>query len=303
MLGAHSDVHTVQEPAIALYPLRGLEALRTAAVYETEPPHLFVRSFLQELPEGEETYVAGLRKMLCTLYESVLATSDGRFFLDKTPSYFTVIPELGRVFPEARYLILLRNPLAVLSSMLDSWVRGEWLGVAHARAHLLGAPSLLSAGRDLLGAQAHTVHYEALVQTPEETMRAICSHLGLDYVPGLIEYGQADLPYWRHGDQKSVYRYTRPEPAHVEKWVDSLRHPQVWRLSHDYLQALGSQVVREMNYDFDELSHIVNAHTPSRPGRWLTFSMEWLMRRRPAERPWWERRLVWLVRRLRGIKG
>lgn len=303
MLGAHSQVHTVQEPAIALYPLRGLRALRDAAVSESEPPHLFVRSFLQELPEGDETYVAGLRKMLCTLYKSVLATSDARFFLDKTPSYFDVIPELGRVFPEAHYIILFRNPLAVLSSVLDSWVRGEWLGVAHARSHLLEAPVLLSAGRDLLGVQAHTVHYEALVHMPEETMRTVCHHLDLDYASDLIEYGRAGLPYWRHGDQKSVYRYTRPEPTQADKWVGRLDHPQVWRLSHDYLQTLGPQVVCGMGYDFDELRDIVMTHAPPRPQRWLTFPMEWLMRSRPAERTWWERRLVWFVRRLRRARG
>jgi len=108
----------------------------------------------------------------------------------------------------------------------------------------------------------------------------------------------SNIPHWTHGDQKSVYHYTRPEPAIAEKWVESLVHPQVWRLSRDYLNTLGQDIIHEMGYNFDELSTIIKTHTPSRPGRWLTFSMDWLIRCPPSNRPLWERRLVWLLHRL-----
>jgi hypothetical protein len=257
MLGAHPDVHTMQEPAIALYPLRGLQVQRENDVRQTEVAHFFTRYFLQALPEGEEAYVVALRKMLKHLYRQALAATDARFFLDKTPRYFTIIPELARVFPEARYVILFRNPLAVLGSILDTWVRGEWLGVAHAQPDLLEAPRLLLTGRDLLGDSVTTVQYEQLVQAPEATVQALCRHVGLEYDPTLIEYGRSDLPRWPHADQKSVYRYTRPEPAQAEKWIEGLRHPQVWRLSRDYLYALGPNIITELGYDFVELSRIV----------------------------------------------
>jgi hypothetical protein len=301
MLGAYPLVHTTQEPAIALYPLLGLQAQRMESAYRREVPHLFVRSFLQTLEEGEEAYVVALRKMLLNLYRSALATTQARFFLDKTPRYFMIIPELGRVFPKARYLILFRNPLAVLGSILNTWVRGEWLGVAHARPDLVEAPRLLLEGWALLGERAMTVQYERLVREPERTMQAICRYVDLDFDPALVEYNRSELTRWPHSDQKSVYRYTHPEPVQAEKWVESLYHPQVWRLSHDYLHALGGEIIQEMGYDFDELSRLVEAYAPSRPGRWLTFSLNWLSRRPPAVRPWWEQRLVWLVRRLHGI--
>lgn len=303
MLGAHPQVHTIQEPAIALYPLRGLQAQRKESVYGKEVPHFFVRSFLHSLPEGEEAYVIALRKMLQYLYGRTLVTTDARFFLDKTPRYFTIIPELARVFPQARYVILLRNPLAVLTSILETWVQKEWLGIAHARSDLLEAPHLLLTGRALLGTGAHTVHYEALVQRPEVTLQTLCRRLDLDYDPSMVHYGSSSLPRWPVADQTNVYRYSQPEATLAEKWTREMHHPQVWRLSRDYLRALGSQTVSEMGYDFDELSQIVDGNTPSWPGRWLTFSLAWLLRRPPVERPWWERRMVWLVRRLRSEFG
>lgn len=301
MLGAYPDVHTAQEPAIALYPLRGLQAQRKGDARQTEVAHFFTRSFLQALPDGEEAYVIALRKMLQHLYEQAMAARDAQFFLDKTPRYFTIIPELARVFPEAHYVLLFRNPLAVLGSILATWVRGEWLGVAHARPDLLEAPRSLLAGRERLGDAAITVQYEQVVRTPGATMQRICRHVGLAYDSDLMEYGRSDLPYWPYADQKNVYRYTRPEPTLADKWQEGLRHPQVWRLSRDYLHALGPDIITEMGYDFKELSLIVQTHTPSWPERRLTFSLEWLARRLPAERPWWERRLVWLARRLRAV--
>jgi len=155
MLAAYPQVHTTQEPAIALYPLMGLQALNKKTIYETEAPHIFVRSFLQTLPKGVDTYVIALRKMLQHIYRDAMDKTEASFFLDKTPHYFSIITELATVFPQAHYVVLMRNPLAVLASVLNTWVQGEWLGVAHARLHLLAAPRLILMGRELLGTQAY----------------------------------------------------------------------------------------------------------------------------------------------------
>ena len=54
--------------------------------------------------------------------------SDKRYFLDQTPQYHLIIPELLRVFPAASYVILFRNPLAVLVSMIAAWVPDDFSG-------------------------------------------------------------------------------------------------------------------------------------------------------------------------------
>jgi len=60
-----------------------------------------------------------------TLYNRALEVAGKRFFLDKTPRYYFIIPELKNVFPEAKFIILLRNPLAVLSSILNTWFQNN----------------------------------------------------------------------------------------------------------------------------------------------------------------------------------
>lgn len=297
MLGAHPDIHTVQEPAIALYPLYGLRSKDHQLEYPLVIAQFFQNAFLETLPGGEEVYVEGLRLMLTHMYEAALKTGTGKYFLDKTPRYYSIIPELYRVFPEAHFILLFRNPLAVLTSILTTWVRGEWLGIANAKSDLVDAPPDLLSGRALLGEGAIEIHFETLVTRPEEVMRRICRHLGVTYLPGMISYGQSELPRWDNADQKSVYLYDQPDPTRADRWASELSHPQIWRLSRDYLNLLGPDTIKSMDYDFRALNSVIAETRPSRPARSLTFSFEWLAQRPPPQRRSWERRLVWLVKR------
>ena len=60
-----------------------------------------------------------------TLYSQ--AAEDGAsYFLDKTPPYAHFLPELARTFPEAKFIALWRNPLAVVASIVETFCGGRW---------------------------------------------------------------------------------------------------------------------------------------------------------------------------------
>src|SRR5437764_1307876 len=61
------------------------------------------------------------------MYERMLSTAPGkRFFLDKTPAYALVLPFLVKLYPDAKYIVLTRHPLAVLSSWVESFFDGDY---------------------------------------------------------------------------------------------------------------------------------------------------------------------------------
>jgi hypothetical protein len=302
ILGAHPEIHTVQEPGIALYPLQVFHPSGSEKDYMPQAARLFTRSFLHGLPEGEEAYIVALRKMLTCLYQRALAQSDKSYFLDKTPQYHFIIPELWRVFPAASYVILLRNPLAVLVSMMAAWIPDDFLGLlSRAKSDLLDGPSHLLAGRKLLGDQAVTVHYETLIQEPETTVRAICQHIGVCHIPGIIDYGRLPPPRWTLGDTK-VNCYPRPDPANGNRWIAALNDAQIWRVTRDYLQMLGRDLIEAMGYNYDGLEQTLVRQAP----RWVawrsTVSLHWLMQRPRAERAFWQRGLVRLLRRIHRLQ-
>ena len=305
ILGSHPDIHTVSEPWLMLQPLYAMKSDGYEVEYDTHPAQEAVRSFVQTLPGGEDDYIEGMRRMYNYLYRRSLASSGKRYFLDKTPRYYFIIPELYRVFPEARYVILLRNPLAVLCSILNTWVKKNWLSLYRFRHDLTRAPRLLLKGMEMLGQQCVVVHYEELVDIPESEMRRVCGRLGIDFVPEIVEYGGHDLSHLRFGDQKEVYQHTRPVSQNAKKWVQALDDPQVWRLANDYLQLLGRETVKQMGYSYEELRQVLEAHRPRHAHLSFTFSLAWLLTRPVEGRRRWKYRIIRLARLLerRGIRG
>ena len=267
VLGAHPEIHTVSEPWIALHPLFALREKGLAADYDSTLACAATREFLGHLREGEEAYWEGVRRMLGQLYGRALDEAGKRIFLDKTPRYYFVIPELRRVFPRARFVFLLRNPLAVLSSILQTWVRaGDPSRLRPFRHDLMTAPTLLLEGIRSFGPGAIVARYEELASAPETAVRRLCGQLGIEFHPGMIEYGAAaGAERWAFGDQGTVYRESRPVAEHAERWRGVLQQSPVWEgWAHSYLEALGADLVRELGYDYAGLSADFTAPPASR---------------------------------------
>lgn len=305
ILGSHPDVHTVSEPWLMLHPLYTLRSEGYQAEYDEYIARVAVQEFLQMLPGGEDEYFEGMRRMYTYLYKCVLAGSGKRYFLDKTPRYYFIIPELYRVFPKAHYIILLRNPLAIFCSVLKTWIKEDWFSLYKFRHDLIRAPRLLLEGKEFLRERGAIVHYEQLLRDPEGQVRQICDWLGVNFVPEMIEYGRHSLPHWRFGDQQEVYQRTRPASQNAEKWVLALDNPQVWRLANDYLHLLGQETVEQMGYPYEELRQILETQQPHRVRQWFTFPLAWLLKKPMKERKKWERGVVELTNSLRrrGIGG
>ena len=267
ILGAHPEIHTVSEPWIALPPLFALRDDGVAADYDQELARSALREFLQQLPEGEAAYWDSARLMLSHLYERSLAGSGKTFFLDKTPRYYFVIPELRRVFPDARFVFLFRNPLAVLASILQTWVKNEDAGRLRAHWHdLVVAPQRLLDGVRSFTPDEIVVRYEELVSAPETVIRSLCERLEVPFFPEMIEYGAApSRTQWLFGDQGTVYEKSSPVRGRVDRWREVLKTSPIWQSwAGAYLADLGPALVAELGYDFESLGKdLLEATAPS----------------------------------------
>lgn len=304
ILGSHPDIHTVSEPWLMLHPLYALRDNGYQAEYAAHLARVGLREFLRTLKGDEEEYLEGIRRMYGYLYGRALAESGKKYFLDKTPRYYFIIPELSRTFPRARFIILLRNPLAVLCSMI-TWVNQKWYSLYRLRHDLLRAPGRLVHGIELLGQRCTVVHYESLVNEPEREVSLICEKLGIPFIPEMIEYGHHDLPRWRFGDQRGVYNYDRPTAENAEKWKTMIEDLQVWRLADEYIEMLGKDLIERMGYAYEGLREWLDSHRPSRLRLALTCSLDELIKKPVEERRQYEWNLLRLARSLqqRGING
>lgn len=296
ILGSHPDIHTVSEPWVMLHPLYALRHDGHQAEYNAHEALNASKHFLQELPGGEHEYIEGVRRMYSYLYGRAQVSSGKRYFLDKTPRYYLIMPELYRTFPEAHFVILLRNPLAALCSRLRTRIKENWFALYNGRPDLAWAPRLVIEGIKVLGERGVLVHYEQLVSNPENEVKGICRRLGIEFVPDMVEYGRNALPHWRLGDQIGVYEHTRPISQKVEKWIQALVDHQIWRLLNDYLQMLGKETINQMGYDYEILRQQLEDHRPRQANLMLTFSLAWLLKKPEKGRKKWEYSIVSVTR-------
>ncbi|MBM3811423.1 MAG: sulfotransferase [Acidimicrobiia bacterium] len=267
MLGAHPSIHTVSEPWLALYPAYALRDNGTTAEFSGRLYRGAVREFLRTLPEGERVWLEANRLMLEHLYGKALAASGKNLFLDKTPRYYHIIGELQALFPAARFLLLFRNPLSVFASILAGYKAEEPGMLAGSRHDLLSAPGLLLEGVTRLGSAAVRVQYEHMVEQPERVIRGICEFLGIEFLPGMIDYGESAEGRWLYGDQGTVYRHGRPITERQARWRGTLGRSAA-RLSWggSYLDALGGETIARLGYRMEELRQELETVTPAEPG-------------------------------------
>jgi hypothetical protein len=232
-----------------------------------------VKGFLATIPRGKEIYQRGIVRMCCELYREALVGSDSLYFLDKTPRYYFVIRELAELFPNARFVFLLRNPMAVLVSIIKTWVKDNPFWLREYKSDLLIAPANLVRGIEDLSANAIVVHFEQLVQQPETELRRLCAYLSLEFEPEMLNYVSNDLPRWEYGDQVTVYQAAAPLTTRREAWIDALDAPQIWRFVSNYKSALGAGIIEAMGYSIQAIQRALDARRPPRWKLYPTFGL------------------------------
>jgi len=163
-------------------------------------------------------------------------------FVEKTPKNALRVPFMDKVFPDARYIFLLRDARANLSSMMEAWRSGRWVTYPRLRGWR-GPPwsLLLPPGWQQLNGQSlericafqwHsanrivledlqrvprqrwiTVNYQSMVDEPEQTIERLCEFAGLEMDERLRRRLQKPLP---------LSRLTHTPPD-AEKWRKNQR--------------------------------------------------------------------------------
>lgn len=246
----HPEIHTTSEPWIMLHPLRALEEGAFSADHDAAYAHIALTDFLDNIENGSTKYYEAVRLFAEHLYDAALAGTGATVFLDKTPRYYMVLDQLAQVFPKAKFILLVRNPAAVLSSVYRTWVRPNLWTVRRMSRDLLDAPRAITSARDSLGSRAYYLRYEDFLSDAEGTTAALFDFLGLDAARG---QDGSDLPRFRLGDPVNVYENESARPDFVDRWKKNLSDPQLWRWTHDYLSILGDQTIVDMGYEPAEI--------------------------------------------------
>jgi len=243
MLGSHSQVLTCPEPHL-ITPLAflGYHDLVDKAPYDHVNAAEAVKTFVSGLPNRERDYLDALRAYTDTMYGRMLAKSDKRYFLDKTPAYALVLPFLTSLYPAAHYVVLTRHPLAVMSSYANSFFDGDWHAANEFNPIVNRyVPAIAQLLREPVRHVLH-VRYEQLVREPETELGRVFGFLTLPDEPSAIDYGERFVSGGPPGmgDPISVAQQRRPVESSLNKWVAEL-------IDDSAKLTLASQIVHRLH--------------------------------------------------------
>jgi len=221
MIGSHSLIYGRPEPHL-LTPLAhlGYYAKVDKAPYDAVLAAEAAREFVDDLPHQERDYIDACRAYADTLYLRMLATQpQKRFFLDKTPAYGLVLDFVAKIYPDAKYVVLTRHPLAVFSSYAESFFNGDFQA-AHDYNPIVEryVPAIAKFLRERPAPLFHVV-YEDLVSDPDRWLKDIFAFIGVPYEAQAVNYGEHRHVEKGLGDPTGVKKHTRPTTESIDKWA------------------------------------------------------------------------------------
>jgi len=258
ILSSHSAILGGPEPHL-LTPLAhlGYWAKVDKAPYDHILAAESQRLFVEQLPNKGQDYWDACRAYCDVLYGRYLSTSGKAICLDKTPAYGLVLPFMMKVFPDGKYVVLTRHPLATFSSFANSFFDGDYQA-AQSYNPILNryVPAIAAFLRQTEVPFVH-VRYEDLVKDPEAWMEKVYQHIGVPFEKETIDYGRAESDEPRRkglGDPIGVAQHTRPTTGSVKKWVEELASdPAKLRLMRDIIARLDPADLAMIGYPIDRL--------------------------------------------------
>jgi hypothetical protein len=112
----------------------------------------------------------------------------------KSPNYFDCLPRLAEEFPNAKFIVIWRDPADVCRSVVRAGTDSFFAKRGMVQRALLGCRDL-KAGYDTLAAKGipvHGVQYEDLVANPDAIMQGVCAFLGVDFDRRMVSLKDAD---------------------------------------------------------------------------------------------------------------
>lgn len=263
LLATHPQIQTVGEPWLAI-PF--VYALREKGV-SSEYIHISLAQgfgeFVSKLPGGREDYFREVRAMLERLQQKI-SPPGKTCFLDKTPRYHLILDELAQIFPDAKFIVLWRNPLAVVASILNTWQKGRF-DLRYYEQDIFSGPLNILSFVEKRGAAICELRYEDLVVRTEEIVRRVTDFLELPPLASVALPDDDALKQARLGDKTGIHKFQSVSAVPAEEWKNTFASPLRKWWAKRYLKFLGEEALKKMGYNTGELLGAVSTAATSLP--------------------------------------
>lgn len=155
--------------------------------------------------------------------DSSVGNNSAMIWGEKTPEYISHLPLLKEIYPDARFIHIIRDVRDYCLSINRAWGKNMY------RAAQRWSDDVEKARIDSRAfcSDYIEVKYEELITSPETTLRSLCSFLGVEFDPSIIELSRPSenlgdargLSYIKKDNKEKYHHLMRP---HVKKTIESI---------------------------------------------------------------------------------
>jgi hypothetical protein len=179
-----------------------------------------------------------VRTAMQRAYQEYACQKGAQIWGEKSPNYYDSLASLARDFPDARFIIIWRDPAAICRSVVCAAQEPSWFNRRGMTHRALMGYKTLKTGCDRLvrcGASLYQIQYEALVANPADVMMGVCRFLGVPFVSCVASLNDADTSAIYNGRHHSLVKgerigcpVERPDilPIKLQKKID--RYISLW---------------------------------------------------------------------------
>ena len=215
-----------------------------------------------------------IRKYLMSIYQEL--SNETTYFLDKTPRYYYILDELHRIFPEAKFIYLHRNPLSIYSSMVDAFYKGNKRCLDRLSNDLILGSNYIAKAYQKYSSKAISVKYESLIGNPNIILSDICKYLNLNYAQASFDnFSKIEID--GHGDKKGSksYKYIVENNS---KWKLYTNNWYLKKVGIYYLKQICTLYYSQSGFKKSQLLSDINDHKVSFSLSHLFFLFEFKIR-------------------------
>jgi hypothetical protein len=161
----------------------------------------------------------------------------------KSPNYYDCMNQLATWFPDAKFIVIWRDPADVCRSIVRAAKKSPWFARPGMELRaLLGCHRMKQEADKLVrrGAAIHQLQYDDLVREPVAALTAICNFIGVPFDPKMNSLEGADRSAIYDADHHSMVKSAsivadrqRPEVLSPELKLKIERYIVFWRKQYD----------------------------------------------------------------------
>ena len=258
-LNDHRNLYCPLEPCVMLGPVHALKGPVAVAGYGSPLARVAHDRFVGQLPGREDDYLDALRAMASILYGRALSAAGKSAFVDSSTPNYLIVPELRKLFPEAKFVFLLRNPLAVLFSALSDEFANDVRAFQQSARYrdILRSVQCVEKAVSVPGHDQILVRLEELIADPGNTLSNLSRRLGI------VSTMTDPIP-----QQARFMRIDRGVSDFLARAKDPQETSALRRFAENMLRELAEELVHHLGYDYVALLDCVNAPSsaPARSG-------------------------------------